>query len=200
MLLLWPRLCPWPAALRPCARLYAAAGRPAGLGLRPRRVLRAGQRGGSQAGPRARRGAAFSLFVGGITVANILGLPAGTAIGNAFGWRMSFLVIAAMALLAVVAIAFALPGVKGEREPEAPLAAAGRRNCATAGLDARTSTIAIVMVGSSALGTFQVPLLIEITRIDPASCRSSCCSVAPARSSASSSAARLADWRPAASR
>ncbi len=38
----------------------------------------------SQLVPAERRGAALSLFVGGITIANILGLPGGTAIGNAF--------------------------------------------------------------------------------------------------------------------
>ena len=118
--------------------------------------------------PENRRGAALSLFVGGIAVANILGLPAGTAIGNAFGWRVSFVSIAVMALLAVLAIAFALPGVKGEPEPEPPLAlqAAQLRN-----RPVWTSylIIALVMVGSVSLGTFQVPLLIEITRIEPGS-------------------------------
>ena len=44
----------------------------------------------SAAGAPERRGSVLSLFVGGITVANILGLPGGTAIGNAFGWRAPF--------------------------------------------------------------------------------------------------------------
>ena len=69
----------------------------------------------SQLVPVERRGAALSLFVGGITVANILGLPAGTAIGNAFGWRVAFVCIAAMAVLAVVAVLVTLPArAKGE--------------------------------------------------------------------------------------
>jgi DHA1 family inner membrane transport protein len=116
--------------------------------------------------PENRRGSALSLFVGGITVANILGVPAGTAIGNAFGWRVSFVCIAAMALLAVLAIALALPGIKGQAEREAPLRiqAAQLRHPAV-----WTSylIIAVVMVGSVSFGTFQVPLLIEVTRIEP---------------------------------
>ena len=36
--------------------------------------------------PKDRQATAVSL-VSGITVANVLGVPAGTAIGNAFGWR-----------------------------------------------------------------------------------------------------------------
>lgn len=141
------------------ARLVSACGHGVFFGL--------GSVAVSRLVPENRRGAALSLFVGGITVANILGLPAGTAIGNAFGWRASFLCIAVMALLAVAAIAFALPGVKGEPEPEAPLSlqAAQLRHPA---VWASYLTIAIIMVGSVSLGTFQVPLLIEITRIDPA--------------------------------
>lgn len=142
------------------ARLVSACGHGVFFGL--------GSVAVSKLVPESRRGAALSLFVGGITVANILGLPAGTAIGNAFGWRMSFLCIAAMALLAVVAIAFALPGVKGEREPEAPLSLQARQ---VRHIPVWTSylTITIVMVGSISLATFQVPLLIETTRIDPGS-------------------------------
>ncbi|MEO6012021.1 MAG: MFS transporter, partial [Devosia sp.] len=58
--------------------------------------------------PEDKRGGALSLFVGGITVANILGLPAGTAIGNAFGWRIAFVAIAAIAALSVIAVLLAL--------------------------------------------------------------------------------------------
>ena len=142
------------------ARLVSACGHGVFFGL--------GSVAVSRLVPENRRGAALSLFVGGITVANLLGRPAGTAIGNAFGWRASFLCIAVMALLAVAAIAFALPGVKGEREPEAPLAlqAAQLRH---APVWTSYLVIALVMVGSVSLGTFQVPLLIEITGIEPAS-------------------------------
>src|SRR5688500_6742751 len=59
--------------------------------------------------PPERRGAALSLFIGGITVANILGVPGGTAIGNAFGWRATFWCIAGLAALATIAIAVLLP-------------------------------------------------------------------------------------------
>jgi DHA1 family inner membrane transport protein len=63
----------------------------------------------SQLVPVERRGAALSLMVGGITVANILGLPAGTAIGNAFGWRMTFWSVAALGVLSLAAIALLVP-------------------------------------------------------------------------------------------
>ncbi len=75
----------------------------------------------SQLVPTERRGSALALMVGGITVANILGLPAGTAIGNAFGWRATFAVIAVISALSVIVVALTLPGrTKGEEEADAP--------------------------------------------------------------------------------
>lgn len=121
----------------------------------------------SQLVPAERRGAALSLFVGGITVANILGLPAGTAIGNVFGWRVAFLCIAAMAFISVVAVLFTLPAQqKGEAEADAPLALQARQLLHQE-VWASYLTIAIIMVGQLAFGTFQVAILTNITGLDP---------------------------------
>jgi DHA1 family inner membrane transport protein len=117
--------------------------------------------------PAEKRGAALSLLVGGITVANILGLPAGTAIGNAFGWRSVFIVIAVMALLSMLAVLFALPRqLKGEDEADAPLAKQARQLLHQE-VWLSYLTIAIIMVGQLAFATFQVAILTEVTRIDP---------------------------------
>jgi DHA1 family inner membrane transport protein len=121
----------------------------------------------SQLVPLERRGAALSLMIGGITVANILGLPAGTAIGNAFGWRMTFVVIAGMAVLAVVAVAIALPArARGEEEADAPLRLQARQLLHQE-VWLSYLTIAVALVGQLAFGTFQVAILTEVTRIDP---------------------------------
>ncbi len=117
--------------------------------------------------PESRRGAALSLLVGGITVANILGLPAGTAIGNAFGWRATFVVIAAMAVLSVIAVLITLPRqIKGEDEADAPLARQARQLLHQE-VWLSYLTIAIIMVGQLAFGTFQVAILTDVTGIDP---------------------------------
>ena len=120
----------------------------------------------SQLVPADRRGAALSLFVGGITVANILGLPGGTAIGNAFGWRAPFLCIAALALLSVVAVFFALPGrTKGEEAADAKLKLQAQQLLHQE-VWLSYLTIAILMVGQLAFGTFQVAILTDVTGID----------------------------------
>ncbi|MDR3476058.1 MAG: MFS transporter [Devosia sp.] len=114
-----------------------------------------------------KRGAALSLFVGGITVANILGLPAGTAIGNAFGWRIAFLCIGALALLSVLAVFLTLPReTRGEQEADAPLALQARQLIRQEVLLSYVA-VAITMVGQLAFGTFQVAILINVTGVDP---------------------------------
>jgi DHA1 family inner membrane transport protein len=119
----------------------------------------------SQLVPAERRGAALSLFVGGITVANILGLPGGTAIGNAFGWRVSFLCIAALAVLSVIAVFFALPAAtRGEAQADAPLALQARQLLHQE-VFLTYLAIAVIMIGQLAFGTFQVAILTTVTGI-----------------------------------
>jgi DHA1 family inner membrane transport protein len=117
--------------------------------------------------PAERRGAALSLMIGGITVANILGLPIGTAIGNAYGWRVAFVVIAAMAVLSVIAVLFTVPNqIDGEEEADAPLALQARQLLHQE-VWLSYLTISIIMIGQLAFGTFQVAILTEVTGLDP---------------------------------
>jgi DHA1 family inner membrane transport protein len=116
--------------------------------------------------PPARRGAALSLFVGGITVANVLGLPGGTAIGNAFGWRTSFWCIAAMAALAALLIAWLLPAAE-EAHEDRPKLGAQFREVARQQVWSSYLIIILVMTGTLAFSVYQVPTMLEITRLDP---------------------------------
>lgn len=59
--------------------------------------------------PRHRRSQAISIMFSGLTLANVLGVPAGTALGQAFGWRASFWAIVPIGLLAGAAILWMVP-------------------------------------------------------------------------------------------
>lgn len=59
--------------------------------------------------PEEKHASAVAMVISGITVANIFGVPAGTAIGNAFGWRATFWCIAALGACALVALALWTP-------------------------------------------------------------------------------------------
>ena len=56
-----------------------------------------------------RRGRALALVYAGLTVATVLGVPIGTFIGQAVGWRFTFVAVAILSVLAVAGIAAALP-------------------------------------------------------------------------------------------
>lgn len=113
-----------------------------------------------------RRGAAFSLFIGGITVANLLGLPGGTAIGVEFGWRSTFLAVAVLGALAALVLVFRIP-----KAPATQGVRPGFRAQVAELRDQRVwlsyVTIALVMVGNLAWGTYQTATMIEVVGIDP---------------------------------
>jgi MFS transporter, DHA1 family, inner membrane transport protein len=54
-------------------------------------------------------GQAVGQMFAGLTLANVLGVPAGTWIGNALGWNMTFLVISALGVFVTLAIAVFVP-------------------------------------------------------------------------------------------
>ncbi len=54
--------------------------------------------------PAERRGRALAIVSGGMTIAIALGLPLGSIIGHAFGWRSTFLMVAAMGAAAIIGI------------------------------------------------------------------------------------------------
>lgn len=61
--------------------------------------------------PPEKRGSAMAAVLGGITLAFMVGIPLGSVVGAAFGWRASFGLAALFAAIAFVAIAFVLPKV-----------------------------------------------------------------------------------------
>lgn len=58
------------------------------------------------------RGRALSLIYGGLTIAMIIGAPIGVLLGEHFGWRVIFGVVAALTLIGAVGMAFTLAPIK----------------------------------------------------------------------------------------
>jgi DHA1 family inner membrane transport protein len=58
---------------------------------------------------RSQRAQAIALMFSGLTLANVLGVPAGTALGQAFGWRTSFWAIVPIGFAAAAAVFFFVP-------------------------------------------------------------------------------------------
>jgi DHA1 family inner membrane transport protein len=62
---------------------------------------------------RDRRAAAISIMFAGLTVANVLGVPFGTLLGQAAGWRSTFWAITGIGVLAFIGIALLVPARVG---------------------------------------------------------------------------------------
>jgi MFS transporter, DHA1 family, chloramphenicol resistance protein len=69
------------------------------------------------AGPQA-RAKAMSILAGGLTVATIIGLPAGTLLGQHLGWRSAFWAVAVLSVLAIVGVVTTIPRGRSENVPQ----------------------------------------------------------------------------------
>lgn len=59
--------------------------------------------------PENRRASAISVMFSGLTVATVTGVPFGTFIGQHFGWRMAFILIVAVGVIALIANSILVP-------------------------------------------------------------------------------------------
>lgn len=96
-----------------CARVLAALGAAAYLG--PAVAVAA------SVVPKEFRGRAYAAVVGGLSVATALGLPLGSLVGQLASWRITLLLVAIIAALAMGGLAVALP--ETPQPPAVPLAA-----------------------------------------------------------------------------
>jgi DHA1 family inner membrane transport protein len=108
-----------------------------------------------------KKASAIAVMFTGLTVANILGVPIGTWLGQQFGWRMTFWAVTVIGLLALVIIAALVP--KDTTKPEASdwradLKAMGRRPV----LLGLLMTV-LGYAGVFAVFTYIAPALTEIT-------------------------------------
>lgn len=118
----------------------------------------------SSVGPRD-RARALSRLLAGLTVSNVAGIPLGTVIGQQFGWRATFWIIAALALAGLAGVLTLVPrtwGTGQERRLSAELAVFRR-----ARLWLALTTTALYQAGMIAMLAYLAPLLIEVAGLAP---------------------------------
>src|SRR6201997_311776 len=59
--------------------------------------------------PQDKRASAIALMFTGLTLANVLGVPFGTFIGQEFGWRVAFWIVAGLGVLSLAGVAALVP-------------------------------------------------------------------------------------------
>ncbi|MFI1188914.1 Cmx/CmrA family chloramphenicol efflux MFS transporter [Streptomyces californicus] len=67
------------------------------------------------------KGRATAVVVGGVTIACVVGVPAGAVLGEHWGWRSAFWAVALVSLPAAVAVLRAVPGGRGAGEAATPV-------------------------------------------------------------------------------
>ncbi|WP_027168193.1 MFS transporter [Mesorhizobium sp. WSM3224] len=111
------------------------------------------------------RGRAVAVILSGLTVSNVIGVPAGTAIGSLWGWRATFWVMGALGIVAIVAMLALLPRTAGAANRPAGLArevrVLGRQQVWTSLI-----LMLMLMIGQFGLFTYITPTLLEVTGLD----------------------------------
>lgn len=115
--------------------------------------------------PEAQIGRAVAVVLGGGTIALVLGVPASTMLGQAFGWRAAFGVVALLILLGALVVQRALPTVQHEH---ADSAAATRADPTMPAVLLVCAVAAITMLGQYAVFTYVAPLLTQQIGVEPA--------------------------------
>ncbi len=71
-----------------------------------------------------KKGSAIALMFGGLTAANVLGVPLGTFVGQQFGWRATFWAITVIGVIALIGIQLLVPrpGADGQASLRSELA------------------------------------------------------------------------------
>jgi predicted MFS family arabinose efflux permease len=104
----------------------------------------------------ARRGRAISVIYGGLTLATVMGAPLGVFFGSRFGWRLTFLGVAGMAVLTAAAIGWVLA-----RQAAARTASFAERLAVARRGDIQGALVVnvVAQVGIFALYTYLAPFL-----------------------------------------
>jgi DHA1 family inner membrane transport protein len=110
--------------------------------------------------PPGRQATAVSLVLAGVNAATILGVPLGTAIGTAYGWRATFWVLAVVATIAALVLLWLIP--KENREGvERPDFAAEFRAATRPAILICYLNIVFALLGIFAIVSYISPLLTE---------------------------------------
>ncbi|ONH22354.1 MFS transporter [Pseudofrankia asymbiotica] len=105
--------------------------------------------------PAERQGRAIAVVLAGITIASAAGIPAGAALAAVAGWRASFTVLAALALVLAAWVIWRVPDFPGEPATErVPV----RRVVVTPGLRPVFAVTLFLLLGHQSVYTYISPL------------------------------------------
>lgn len=111
-----------------------------------------------------KRASAVALMFTGLTLANVLGVPLGTALGQAAGWRSTFWVVTLIGVVALIGLLRFLPGNRNEAKLDMLAELSAMKG---AGIWLSLSMTALFAASMFTLFTYIAPLLGDVTGISP---------------------------------
>ncbi|PZM13752.1 MFS transporter [Rhizobium tubonense] len=111
-----------------------------------------------------RKARAVALMFTGLTLANVLGVPLGTAIGQAFGWRAPFWAVTVLGIASITGLMLVLPKHEEVRQGNLRREISALRGT---GLWLALLTTVFFSAAMFALFTYIAPLLRDITGVSP---------------------------------
>ena len=142
--------------------------------------------------PEGRKASAVALMFTGLTLANVLGVPLGTAFGQLYGWRATFWGVAAIGILAFICLIISLPA---QKNAEATDIKAEVKALANGKLWLSLSMTVFFAAAMFALFSYIAPMLLEITGITPKGVSWTLFLIGGGLTIGNILGGRLADWR-----
>nr|WP_194732871.1 MFS transporter [Pseudomonas viridiflava] len=114
--------------------------------------------------PANRRASAVALMFTGLTLANVLGVPLGTALGQYAGWRSTFWAVTVIGVIALIGLIRFLPTNRDEEKLDMRAELAALKG---AGIWLSLTMTALFSASMFALFTYVAPLLGDVTGVSP---------------------------------
>jgi DHA1 family inner membrane transport protein len=114
--------------------------------------------------PANRRASAVALMFTGLTLANVLGVPLGTALGQYAGWHSTFFAVTVIGVIALIGLLRFLPRQHDEEKLDLRAEVGALKN---AGIWLSLSMTALFSASMFALFTYVAPLLGDVTGVSP---------------------------------
>jgi DHA1 family inner membrane transport protein len=142
--------------------------------------------------PENRKASAVALMFTGLTLANVLGVPLGTALGQVAGWQMPFWAVAVLGVLSLIGLWRVMPVRHDEEKTDIRAEIGQLRN---AGLWAALTTTMLFSAAVFALFTYVAPLLEDVTHVSPRTVTWTLFLIGLGLTVGNYIGGRLADWR-----
>lgn len=142
--------------------------------------------------PENRKASAVALMFTGLTLANVLGVPLGTALGQVAGWQTPFWAVAVLGVLSLIGLWRVMPVRHDEEKTDIRAEIGQLRN---AGLWAALATTMLFSAAVFALFTYVAPLLEDVTHVSPRTVTWTLFLIGLGLTIGNYIGGRLADWR-----